>query len=112
MTLINNLSLFFVYLQNQPNSAQLPNVEDNNVVNQSLSHNRRFLAIALAMHCLKKKTLHAVLAPTTAQGEQKEKWKVAGLRLGPPLKSGQQIFICVPLDRDTAHLPLKDCVLW
>ena len=88
------------------------NVEDNNVVNQSLSHNRRILSVALAMHCLEKKTLYAVLAPTTAQGELKEKWKVAGLRLGPRLKSGQQIFVCVPLEKDTTHLPLEDCVLW
>ena len=95
-------------------NAQLPNVEDNNIVNQSLTHNGRFLAIALAVHYLEKNipALYAVLAPKTAQGDLKKKWKVAGLRLGPRLKRGQQIFICVPLDKYTAHLPLEDCVLW
>ena len=92
-------------------SAPLPNVECNNVFNQSLTHNLRFNAIALAMHHLEKYVLYAVLAPKTARGDLKEKWNVAGLHLSLRLKSGQEIFICVPMDKDTTHLPLKDCVL-
>ena len=92
-------------------SATLPNVQDSDVVNQFLTHNRRFSAIALAMHYPEKKILYAVLAPKTAQNDLKEKWKVAGSRLSIGLKNGQQIFICVPMGKDTAHLPLKNCVL-
>jgi hypothetical protein len=94
------------------NSAQLPNVEENSVVNQCISQNLGFLAIVLAVHYLEKKTLYAVLAPNTAQDDLKDNWKVAGVRLGPRLKSGELIYICVPLDKDTAHLPLEDFVLW
>jgi hypothetical protein len=93
-------------------SAQLPNVEENSVVNQCMYQNLSFLAIVLAVHRREKKTLYAVLAPNTAQDDLKDNWKVAGVRLGPRLKSGERIYICVPLDKDTAHLPLEDFVLW
>ena len=92
--------------------AQLPNVAESSIVNPCLSHNLRFLAIVLAVHYLEKKTLYTVLAPYTAKDDLKVKWKVAGLRLGPRLKSGDKIYFCVPLDKNTNHLPLEDCVLW
>ena len=92
-------------------SATLPNVQDNDVVNQFLTHNLRFNAIALAMHYPEKNVLYAVLAPKTAQNDLKEKWKVAGSRLSVGVRNGQKIFICVPMDKDTVHLPLKNCVL-
>ena len=106
------LSIFRISLITKKTpGAPLPNVECNNVFNQSLTHNLRFNAIALAVHYLEKKTLYAVLAPKTAQGDLREKWNVAGSRLSLRLKNGQEIFICVPMDKDTTHLPLKDYVL-
>ena len=116
LVVVNHFCLFSSTCRISPiakktDSAQLPNVAGNNIVNQYLSHDCRFLAIALAVHNLEKKTLYTVLAPKTAQDDIKEKWKVAGLRLSLPLKSGQKIFICVPVRKDTSHLPLKDCVL-
>ena len=93
-------------------SAQLPNVAESSIVNPCLSHNLRFLAIVLAVHDHKKKQLHAFLAPITAQGDLKIKWKVAGLRLGIRLKDEDTIFICVPLDRNSNHLLLDSYRLW
>jgi hypothetical protein len=75
-----------------------------------MSQNDGFLAIILAVY--QKKTLYAVLAPKTAQDELKRKWKVAGVRLGLRLRKKQEIYICVPLDKDTTHLPLDDELLW
>ena len=63
------------------------------------------------MHHLEMKTLYAVLAPKTAQDDLKEKWNAAGSRLSTGIKNGQEIFICVPMGKDTTHLPLKICVL-
>ena len=112
LTICLFLSIFRISpIAKKTGSAPLPNVQDNDVVNQFLTHNLRFNAIALAMHYPEKNVLYAVLAPKTAQNDLKEKWKVAGSRLSIGLKNGQQIFICVPMDKDTAHLPLKNCVL-
>ena len=106
------LSVFRISpIAKKTDSAPLPNVQDNDVVNQSLTHNHIFNAIVLAVHYPEKKTLYAVLAPKTAQDDLKEKWKVAGTRLSIGLKNRQQVFICVPMDKDTTHLPLKNCVL-
>ena len=91
-------------------SSSLPNVVDNSVVNQSLTHNLRFHAITLAMHYFEEKIIYAVLAPKTAQDDIKKKWNVTEY-LSLRLKSEQQVFICVPLKRHTSHLPLEDCVL-
>ena len=90
-------------------SALLPNVQAN-VVNQYLTHNRSHVAIALAVHNVEKKMLYAVLADKTAQGDLKEKWKIPGSHLAHRLKNEQDIFICVPLDNNTVHLPLDDCL--
>ena len=89
-------------------TSLLPDVVDNSVVNQSLTHNLRFHAIALAMYYLEEKIIYAVLAPK--QDAIKKKWNVAEY-LNLRLKSRQQVFICVPLERYTSHLPLEDCVL-
>ena len=90
-------------------SAPLPNVQDN-VVNQSVTHNPTYVAIALAVHNVEKKMLYAVLADKTAQGDLKRKWKISGSRLAHRLKNEQDIFTCVPLDKNTVHLPLDDCL--
>ena len=90
-------------------STPLPNVQDS-VVNQSVTHNRTHVAIALAAHNVEKKRLYAVLADKTAQGDLKRKWKISGSRLAHRLKNEQDIFICVPLDKNTMHLPLDDCL--
>ena len=114
LTLYNNLPFLSIFrispIAKKTVSAPLPNVQDNDVVNQFLTHNLRFNAIALAMHYPEKNVLYAALAPKTAQNDLKEKWKVAGSRLGIGLKNGQLIFICVPMDKDTALMPLKNCV--
>ena len=86
-------------------------MEESNIVNQSLTHNFKFIAIALAVHYLEQKTLYAILAPKTAQDKLKEIWNIAGTRITDQLANGQKIFICVPLDKNTAHLPLEDSVL-
>ena len=115
LSLYNNLPFLSTFrispIAKKTGSAPLPNVQDKDVVNQFLTHNRRFNAIALAMHYPEKDILYAVLAPKTAQGDLKEKWKVAGSRLSIGLKNGQNLIICVPMDKDTTHLPLKNCVL-
>ena len=106
------LSIFRISpIAKKTGSATLPNVHDKDVVNQFLTHNRRFNAIALAMHYPKMDILYAVLAPKTAQYDLEEKWKVAGSRLSIGVRNGQKIFICVPIYKDTVHLPLKNCVL-
>ena len=114
LSLYNNLPFLSIFrispIAKKTGSAPLPNVQDNDVVNQFLTHNLRFNAIALAMHHLEKNVLYAVLAPKTAQNDLKEKWKVAGSRLSIGLKNGQLIFICVPMDKDTTLMPLKNCV--
>ena len=114
LSLYNNLPFLSIFrispIAKKTGSATLPNVQDYDVVNQFLTHNCRFNAIALAMHYPKMDILYAVLAPKTAQNDLKEKWKVAGSRLSIGLKNGQLIFICVPMDKDTPHLPLKNCV--
>ena len=114
LSLYNNLPFLSIFrispIAKKTDSAPLPNVQDNDVVNQFLTHNLRFNAIALAMHYPEKNVLYAVLAPKTAQNDLKEKWKVAGSRLSIGLKNGQLIFICVPMDKDTALMPLKNCV--
>ena len=95
-------------------TAELPKVEQINIVNQTLSHNLRFLAIGLGVHDLKKKTFFAVLAPKTAKGYLKTKWgvgKIGMCRLWPPVKKEANVYTCVPKDDTTAHFPLEGCVL-
>ena len=87
-------------------------MEEENIVQRSLTHNRAYTVIALAVHDPEKNILYAILAPTTAKDDLKGKWKVEGLRLSHPLKNGQKISICVPLGNDTEHMPLEKYTLW
>lgn len=89
-------------------SAPLPNVQNNNVVNQSVTLNVTHVAIALAVHNVEKKMLYVVLAEKTAQHYLEKKWKISGSRLTHRLKNEQDIFFCVPLDKRPPHLPLDD----
>ena len=110
-TFVPFCSMFRISLiAKKTDSSSLPNVVNNSVVNQYLTHNLRFHAIALAMYYLEEKIIYAVLAPKTAQDGIKKKWNVAEY-LNLRLKCGQQVFICVPLESYTSHLPLEDCVL-
>ena len=115
--LINNMFVFlstfrFSPIAKRTESAPLPNVEEENIVKRSLTHNRVYTVIALAVHDPEKNILYAILAPTTAKDDLQGKWKVEGLRLSHPLKNGQKIFICIPLGNDTEHLPLENYTLW
>ena len=110
-TFVTFCSMFRISpIAKKTDSSSLPNVVDDSVLNQSLAHNLRFHAIALAVYYFEEKIIYAVLAPKTAQDGIKKKWNVAEY-LNLRLKSRQQVFICVPLECYTSHLPLEDCVL-
>ena len=93
--------------KNQP--ANVGNIESSN---SALSSPPVHIAIVLAVHNTKESpnTLTAVLAPKTELEEVQRKWGFKGEVFQRRLKSDDEVYFCVPLNKEQ-HLFLPNNVV-